>query len=93
MVDASIFVSKHIPFAEMKRQLGWLKEDLVDASIITIDRLEREMVAKMDREQWPTSINGDSETTYRTIVLAMIAERKAELLEEIPVDEPDDQSQ
>jgi hypothetical protein len=83
-----MILTKPVSFAEMKRQLKALQDDLVDAhSSVGVASIERWWVAKMNAEGWPKEVYGDAEITPRAIALAMIAAR----LNEIPVEETPDE--
>jgi hypothetical protein len=73
--------AKRISSAEMKRQLDHLRNDLVDTySVVSLESLWRTWKAKMDKDGWPTNVDGDEEQTHRAMAVAMFADRKTELL-------------
>ena len=72
---------KRISSAEMKRQLDALRNDLVDVyTVVSLESLWRTWKAKMDKDGWPTDVDGDDEQTHRAMAIAMFHDRKAELL-------------
>ena len=74
-------VEKRISSAEMKRQLDALRNDLVDVyTVVSLESLWRTWKAKMDKDGWPTDVDGDDEQTHRAMAIAMFHDRKAELL-------------
>jgi hypothetical protein len=72
---------KRISSAEMKRQIENIRNDLMDCySVVGLENLWPQVKRQMDKDGWPTHIEGDEEQTHRAMVINMFADRKKELL-------------
>jgi hypothetical protein len=73
--------NKRISSAEMKRQIENIRNDMTDCySVVALQNLWGQVKRQMDKDGWPTNIEGDEEQTHRAMVINMFADRKKELL-------------
>lgn len=72
---------KRKSFADMKRDLAQLDNELVDChSVIQVNHLAKDWGKKMDAEGWPETQFGDEDISIRQQVINKIQDRRKELL-------------
>jgi hypothetical protein len=75
---------KKVSMVEMTRQLELLDHDLADCfTEVGLDSLWRQWKAKMDKDGWPMSPDGDDETYHRQVAINKFKDRKKEILKSI----------
>jgi hypothetical protein len=75
---------KKVSMVEMTRQLELLDHDLADCfTEVGLDSLWRQWKAKMDKDGWPMSPDGDDETYHRQVAINKFKDRKREILKSI----------